>query len=184
MKRLTDTFSKAISKKVISTLPVSAVANIISGIFVLILCIFHLNEIGMKFKAKRGIYIKVLIVVLLVAPAFLIGFVPEVLEKPVIVALLFVPSLLFVWIYLDTSYVIDNGKLFYRSGFIRGNISIKEIQKVVKGKTAWSGVRPATAFNGLLLVSGKGDEVYISPESNDLFLKELLMLNDRIKIVF
>lgn len=136
----------------------------------------------MKFKAKRGVYLKVLTAVFLVAPLLTIGFVPEVVEKPVIVVILFIPCLLFVWIYADTSYKIQNGKLFYRSGFLRGSMSITEIQKIVKGKTAWSGVRPATAFKGLLIVSGTGDEVYISPESNDVFLNELLKLNDQIKV--
>jgi hypothetical protein len=138
----------------------------------------------MKFKAKRGLYIKVLVAVFFIAPVLLILFLPDtMLEKPGAVAILFVPFLLFLWIYVDTSYTVHDGKLSYKSAFLRGSIPISNIQKVVKGKTAWSGVRPATAFNGLLIVFDKADEVYISPENNDLLVSELLRHNEGIKVV-
>jgi hypothetical protein len=138
----------------------------------------------MKFKAKRGAFIKALVVVFFIAPVLLVLLLPgTMLEKPVAIAILFVPFFLFLWIYIDTSYAIDNGKLFYRSAFLRGSIPINNIQKVVKGKTAWSGIRPATASNGLSIVFDKADEVYISPENNDLLLSELLRQNAGIKVL-
>jgi hypothetical protein len=138
----------------------------------------------MKFKARRGVYIKMLVAVFFIVPVLFVLFLPDtMLEKPAAVAILFVPFFLFLWIYVDTSYTIDDGKLFYKSAFLRGSIPISHIQKVVKGKTAWSGIRPATAFNGLLIVFDKADEVYISPENNDLLVWELLRHNEGIKVL-
>lgn len=138
----------------------------------------------MKFKAKRGAYIKSLVAIFFLAPALVLYFLPEVMsEHPVIAIILFVPLLNFLWIYFDTSYTIDDGRLFYRSGFVRGNILISNIQKVIKGKTPWTGTRPATAFKGLLIISDRGDEVYVSPEENDALLNEMLVRNDRIIVV-
>ena len=138
----------------------------------------------MKFKAKRGTYIKALVTTFFIAPVLLILFLPEtMLEKPIAVSILFIPFLILLWIYIDTSYTLDDDKLLYRSAFIRGSISISNIQKVIMGKTAWSGVRPATALNGLLIVFDKADEVYISPENNDLFVGELLRRNKSIQVI-
>jgi hypothetical protein len=138
----------------------------------------------MKFKAKRGTYIKALVTTFFIAPVLVILFFPEtMLEKPVAVAILFIPFLILLWIYIDTSYTLDDDTLLYRSAFIRGSISINNIQKVIKGKTAWSGIRPATALNGLLIVFDKADEIYISPENNDQFVSELLRRNERIKVL-
>jgi hypothetical protein len=138
----------------------------------------------MKFKAKRGTYIKALVTTFFIAPVLVILFFPEtMLEKPVAVAILFIPFLILLWIYIDTSYTLVDDTLLYRSAFIRGSISINNIQKVIKGKTAWSGIRPATALNGLLIVFDKADEIYISPENNDQFVSELLRRNERIKVL-
>ncbi len=55
-------------------------------------------------------------------------------------------------------------------------------REVIKGKTLWVGLKPATARKGLIIKYGKFDEIYISPQTNDEFINRLLELNDAIKI--
>lgn len=84
------------------------------------------------------------------------------------------------WIYFGTSYTLTTEHLRYRSGPFYGSIEISTIQKIINGKTLWVGMRPATALNGLIIKYGKYDEVYISPDSNDRFIEEILKLNNQI----
>jgi hypothetical protein len=103
-------------------------------------------------------------------------------EKPFILLPLLSPLILIFWIYFDTSYKIENNELIYRSGFLRGKIGIPNIKEILKGKTMWSGIKPALAKNGLIIKFNKYDEIYIAPESNNELISDLLKLNSEIKI--
>lgn len=46
----------------------------------------------------------------------------------------------------------------------------------------WTGLKPATARNGLIIKYNKFDEIYISPETNDTFVDKILELNGNIVI--
>jgi hypothetical protein len=87
-----------------------------------------------------------------------------------------------IWLGLGTNYELTQTELKYKSGPIRGKIEIDKIHEIIKGKTLWSGLKPATARNGLILKYEKYNEIYISPKTNDSFLKKILELNDKIKI--
>ena len=58
---------------------------------------------------------------------------------------------------------------------IKGKIEIKEIREVIKGKTLWVGLKPATARKGLIIKYGKFDEIYMSPQTNDEFINRLFI---------
>ncbi|MDG4945854.1 PH domain-containing protein [Weeksellaceae bacterium KMM 9713] len=103
-------------------------------------------------------------------------------EKPFILLPLLSPIVLIFWIYFDTFYKIENKELMYRSGFIRGKIEISNINEIVKGKTKWSGIKPALARNGLIIKFNKYDEVYIAPQNNEELISDLMKLNPEIKI--
>jgi hypothetical protein len=87
-----------------------------------------------------------------------------------------------IWLGLGTNYELTQTELKYKSGPIRGKIEIDKIHEIIKGKTLWSGLKPATARNGLIIKYEKYNEIYISPKTNDSFLKKILELNDKIKI--
>jgi hypothetical protein len=87
-----------------------------------------------------------------------------------------------VWLGLGTNYELTQTELKYKSGPIRGKIEIDKIHEIIKGKTLWSGLKPATARNGLIIKYEKYNEIYISPKTNDSFVKKILELNDKIKI--
>ncbi len=95
--------------------------------------------------------------------------------------LLFVCGFLF-WCYYGTYYELTQTHLKYNCGPIRGHIEIKEIREIIKDKTLWVGLKPATARKGLIIKYRKFDEIYISPESNDEFISHILAINDAIKI--
>ena len=103
-------------------------------------------------------------------------------EKPFILLPLLSPLILIFWIYFDTYYKIENNELIYRSGFLRGKVEIPTIKEILKGKTMWSGIKPALAKNGLIIKFNKYDEIYIAPESNNELISDLLKLNSEIKI--
>lgn len=103
-------------------------------------------------------------------------------EKPFILLPLLSPLILIFWIYFDTSYKIENNILIYRSGFLRGKIGIPNIKEIIKGKTMWSGIKPALAKNGLIIKFNKYDEIYIAPENNDELISDLIKLNTEIKV--
>jgi hypothetical protein len=136
-----------------------------------------------KFAAKKGSFIRMAVIISLLPPVLLLIFkTAMVLEKPLAILILFLPFALFAWIYLDTSYVIADDAIFYRSGFLRGKINISQIKSIVKGYTAWSGVRPATATNGLLIVADGGNEIYVSPENQDDFISRIKQLNENVEV--
>jgi len=95
--------------------------------------------------------------------------------------LLFVCGFL-LWVYYGTSYELTQTHLKYNCGPIKEKIEIKEIREIIKDKTLWVGLKPATARKGLIIKYGKYDEIYISPETNDKFINHILELNDAIKI--
>lgn len=90
-------------------------------------------------------------------------------------------ALLF-WFYFGTSYKLSEDELFYRCGPIKGKIEISKITEIIKRKTLWVGLKPATARNGLIIKYNKYDEIYISPETNELFIEKILEINGKIKI--
>ena len=87
-----------------------------------------------------------------------------------------------MWLGLGTNYQLTQSELKYKSGPIRGKIQIHEIHEIIKGKTLWSGLKPATARHGLIIKYKKHHEIYISPQTNDSFVKKILELNSAIKI--
>ena len=115
----------------------------------------------------------------------LIGFTSGEMENGKYFSLILVLSVvgLLIWLFFGTNYELtkENG-LVYRSGPIRGKISIDRITEIVKGKTLWVGLKPATAGNGLIVKYDKYNEIYISPDTNELFVEKILELNEQIKI--
>ncbi|MFD2515222.1 PH domain-containing protein [Pontibacter locisalis] len=102
---------------------------------------------------------------------------------PLILLPALVPVALLTWIYFDTYYQIENGKLKYKSAFLKGTIEISAINKVIVGKTMWTGIKPALAKNGLIIKYNRYDEVYIAPESNSEVIQDLLAVNKNIEVI-
>ncbi|QEC53435.1 PH (Pleckstrin Homology) domain-containing protein [Anseongella ginsenosidimutans] len=89
----------------------------------------------------------------------------------------------FLWFWFGTYYLIRDGKLIYRSGPISGSVKISEIHMLIKNKTLWNGMKPALATRGIIVKYNKYDEVYISPRNKDLFVEEILKINNKVTVI-
>jgi Protein of unknown function (DUF1200). len=87
-----------------------------------------------------------------------------------------------LWMYFGTRYELAPDGLVYQCGPMRGRISYDRIREIVKGKTLWVGLKPATARKGLIVKFDRFDEIYISPDTNESFIEKILEKNPNIKI--
>lgn len=90
---------------------------------------------------------------------------------------------LILWILHGTYYVLNETDLIYRAAFLRGKIPLEDIKELTVGKSMWVGYKPATARNGIIVIYNETKRVYISPDSNESFVKKIKELNSDIKIV-
>jgi amino acid transporter len=90
---------------------------------------------------------------------------------------------LLLWFFFGTNYELNNDEFIYRNGPISGKINIKRIVEVEKGKTLWVGYRPATARGGLIVKYDRFNEIYISPETNEIFIDCLLKIKSDVKVI-
>lgn len=82
-------------------------------------------------------------------------------------------SWLLLSVLLNTHYSADEDHIWYESGPFKGKVEIQSIREIQVGKSMWTGLRVATAMNGLIIRHGKYDEVYISPDSNSSFIEKI-----------
>jgi hypothetical protein len=135
------------------------------------------------YKANRKGYIRYVLIGVMVFPIIIFFLdMNTFIEKPFGVLPLFLLPILLLWIYFDTYYKIEDNELIYRSGFVRGKIDILSVKEILKGKTMWSGLKPALATKGLIIKYNKYGELYVAPESNDEMISDLLKINPEIKI--
>ena len=139
----------------------------------------------MKFKSRRDTLYKIFVFGTI---ALLAWIAVEILLMNfdwfnlLVFVLVLLTMVLLLWIYFDTSYELNQNEFIYKSGPLRGKITINRINEVLKGKTMWAGIKPATAQKGLIIKYDKYNEIYISPKTNELFIEELLRLNSEIRI--
>jgi hypothetical protein len=84
--------------------------------------------------------------------------------------------------FFATHYAIDNHKLHYTSGPIKGSINITDINKLELNETKYVGLKIATARNGIVVHYNKYDELYISPTNNEAFAQALSFVNPAIQV--
>jgi hypothetical protein len=92
------------------------------------------------------------------------------------------PFALGLWALFHTYYKIQDDKLIYRSGYIHGEIEVKSIKEIIKGKTRWVGLKPALATGGLIIKYNRFDDIYLAPKNNEELIEDLLKLNGNIVV--
>ncbi len=136
-----------------------------------------------KYKANRKGAMLYMIVFLALLPAVIFAFnVGGFMEQPYMLLPMLVPLGLLLWIFFSTCYLVDDGKLKYRSGFVQGEINISEIRQLIVGDTLWTGLKPALANKGIIVKYNRYDEIYIAPENNEELVQDLKTLNPTIEI--
>lgn len=90
-----------------------------------------------------------------------------------------------IWLLVDTNYRINNNKLYYNSGPIRGTIEIENIRKIERWNNWYvtSTLKPALGTDGLIIYYNKFDDIYISPKGKEDFIVALRKINPNIEVV-
>jgi hypothetical protein len=141
----------------------------------------------MIFKNRKGLSFQLTVIGLmtLFIGVFILRIVEEEAKQIHLIwpdfLMLGVTSLL-LWLYFGTEYNLTQYTLKYKSGPIRGEIKVEQITEILVGKSMWTGLKPATATNGLIIKYGKYEEIYISPQTNETFVKKILEFNQSITI--
>ncbi len=132
----------------------------------------------MKFNSKKG---KLILIVMLLLFIFWIAAIIGQLWPAVVILTLVIG--MFLWIWFDTYYIIKDDKVYYKSAFIKGVISISIIHEIEKNKGLYAGmIKPALSTKGLILKYNRYDDILISPERADEFIAELQKINPEIKV--
>jgi membrane protease YdiL (CAAX protease family) len=140
----------------------------------------------MDFKSKKDIFFSGIVIAILVLVStiglFSIAKAPQ--DKALYFALIAIAGvfILIVWIFFGTKYELNDQFLYYKCGPFGGKIALASINEIIVGKTLWVGLKPATARKGLLIKYNKYDEIYISPRTNESFVKSILSLKSDIKV--
>lgn len=98
------------------------------------------------------------------------------------VFILLVISLILLWTIFGTHYKLSIKELKCFCGPFQKTIKIDSIVSIKIGTTMWYGYRLATSRNGLIITYNKYDDIYISPKTNEEFVKKILELNPNIVI--
>jgi len=136
-------------------------------------------------KSKRLNALFILAIVLIIAatvPAFITD-IDNVFYIAIGINLL--TLFLLVSIALKTEYKLDATTLYWQSGPFYGKIAVKTIRKIqhhngIFVPTLW---KPALNKIGLIISYNKFDDIYISPENEADFIKNLLQINPTIEII-
>ncbi|SFB69421.1 PH domain-containing protein [Kaistella jeonii] len=79
--------------------------------------------------------------------------------------------------------IIDDQQLIIRFFFNIYKTDIKHITKIRKGETMWSGFHKyGTGTKGLIIFSKYKNELYITPENEELFYQKILEINPNVVI--
>ena len=90
---------------------------------------------------------------------------------------------LFLWIWFDTNYVIDNGLLIAKSGPMIWKVQISEIIFIrLNQKTIGGNWKPTLSWNCIEIRYKKYRSIFITPERQDDFIRQIKQINDKIEI--
>lgn len=90
---------------------------------------------------------------------------------------------LFLWIWKNTSYKIENEKLFIKNGPFWWEIDINTISKIRLNQVTWAGIwKPTLSWNCFEIKYKKSRSVFITPKKHKDFLNHLKTINPSIEI--
>jgi hypothetical protein len=86
---------------------------------------------------------------------------------------------LILHMFFNTTYKIENEKLYIKCGFFKYRpVNIGDMKKVSKSSNIISS--PAASFDRIEITYGKFDELIISPKHKSKFVEDLQKINPRI----
>lgn len=143
----------------------------------------------MKFKSRKDLLNSSIISLTII---FLVGIVPFIwldneiitIQKLIGSSVIILISVLLAWIFWGTNYTLTQEKIKINSGPVKFNMRIENISEIIVHTTLWVGWKPATAMNGMIIKYNRFDEIYISPKTNEIFVREILKINPKIKVSY
>jgi hypothetical protein len=142
----------------------------------------------MKFKSRKDILNTTVYWICFIGILVIIPFAwldeSENIAVKIFVTVLLTAVLGFLYsVFYRTYYEMNSKEILIQNGPIDGKVQIDSIHEIVSNTTMWVGFwKPATAMNGLIIKYNKFDELYISPETNEKFIEEILKINPEIKV--
>jgi len=140
----------------------------------------------MKFKSRKDIFFQVILngaCLLVLFTLYQELTINKIDGNSYIAGTVLVAIIVFIqWILHGTNYELSKTHFKYRAAFFKGEIPLSDISEIIVGKTMWAGFKPATARKGIIVKYGKLSEIYISPDSNESFVKQLKKIKPEIKI--
>ncbi|AWI26549.1 PH domain-containing protein [Flavobacterium pallidum] len=135
-------------------------------------------------KSTATMIIMWVLVIALPIPIIFAAFQEEqgTLIIPMVIVLLI--EAFFISMVLDTKYTVDGEILFYRSGPIRGKIDISKIRKIEENNSfvKYSTLKPGLSNRGFVIHFNTFDDIFISPDNKEAFVKLLLQINPGIQV--
>lgn len=143
----------------------------------------------MKFKSRKDLLNSSIISLTI---SFLVGIVPFIwldneiitIQKLIGSSVIILISVLLAWIFWGTNYTLTQEKIKINSSPVKFNMRIENISEIIVHTTLWVGWKPATAMNGIIIKYNRFDEIYISPKTNEIFVREILKINPKIKVSY
>lgn len=87
-----------------------------------------------------------------------------------------------IYLYVNTSYVIDDKKLVVKAGFLfNQTILVEEIKCVSRTKNPLSS--PALSLDRIQLSYGNSKSIIVSPKNKNAFVDHLQQINPNIKYI-
>lgn len=143
----------------------------------------------MNFKSRKDLLstsIIVLTIIFLITIAPIIWLDSYIIETEKFIgsSVIILISAFLAWTYLGTNYTLTDEEVKIKSGPIKFKIKIENISEIIVNTTLWVGWKPATALNGIIIKYNRLDEIYISPNTNELFVKEIIKKKSHIKVTY
>lgn len=130
----------------------------------------------MKFESKKDLWLGLLIWI-----PMIVGTVATIIDGDGVVISIMVLSLILITvIWFGTGYYIMSDTLEIKVGPFSSKIDIKEIKSIEDSRNPISSL--ALSLDRIKIVYGNSRVVLISPKEKELFIEELLKINENIKI--
>jgi hypothetical protein len=86
------------------------------------------------------------------------------------------------WFWFGTYYDISGDELTYRSGPLKGKVSISEINRVKKNSNSLSHHGALSMDRIEIFYGNSGKSIILSPRNKDLFIADLREINEKIEM--
>lgn len=108
----------------------------------------------------------------------------EIVARLIICSVFGILIFIFLWMFFNTKYIIEQENINYLSGPFRGKIDINSIRKIEYHKGFYIPViwKIGLDINGLIITYNKFDDIYFSPKNANEFVNEILKINPTIEI--